>query len=66
MFWNYVGSITEIALGVALLIVAFNRRLRSYISKMNPYSIDWLVMLILVLIGLLEIYAGVSQLFRQR
>jgi hypothetical protein len=66
MFVTSESSILEMLLGTAFVAAAFNRRLRAFVGKINPYSADWLVMLILLMIGLLEIYAGVRQLFSQR
>ena len=60
------SSILEILLGTAFLAVAFNRRWRAFVRKVNPYSADWLVMLILLIIGLLEIHSGVSKMLIQR
>jgi hypothetical protein len=66
MLVNSASSILEILLGTAFLAVAFNRRWRAFVGKINPYSAEWLVMLLLLTIGLIEIYAGVSKMLIQR
>ncbi len=66
MLVTSASSILEILLGTAFLAVAFNRRWRAFVRKVNPYSADWLVMLILLIIGLLEIHSGVSKMLIQR
>jgi hypothetical protein len=66
MLVTSLSSILEILLGTAFLAAAFNRRWRAFVRKVNPYSADWLVMLILLIIGLLEIHSGVSKMLIQR
>lgn len=54
--------IVEIILGLAFLFVAASPRLRGFVRRLNPYSVDWAVVAVLVAIGLISLYAGVSQL----
>ncbi len=60
----YVGVIINFALGALCLIVAFNKRWRAMLVRLNPYSMSSVTTIVLLLIALLEIYAGIRGVIR--
>ncbi|HEX8161748.1 MAG TPA: hypothetical protein VF538_07745 [Pyrinomonadaceae bacterium] len=62
MFDGRSGAIIHLLVGGAFLVVAFSRRGRAAVARLNPYSGEWLIMLVAAAAGLIELYVGVGQL----
>jgi hypothetical protein len=62
MFDGRGGAIPHLILGGVLLVVAFSGRWRGVVARVNPYSGEWLIMLVAAAVGLIELYVGVKQL----
>jgi hypothetical protein len=62
MAWKYLSAIPELLIGIVVMVVAFNERWRGYIRRVNPSANDDWIRAVLVLIGLISVYAGVSQI----
>ena len=62
MFDGRGGAIPHLVLGGAFLVVACSKRWRGVAARLNPYSGEWLIMLVAAAVGLIELYVGVGQL----